>query len=234
MMGRITRLVAVVIAAAFLVACTSENTNQQNLAKLIGGTLKQGVDSQRAGRQPKVVVTPKMLSETTVAALQVNPEIAGGSDFLRRVASRSDSLPGQVEIWKSSDNALIFLRNGVVVGTRGVGADIISADAALTVRALKNRAPASGLREYIVSDGDVTTTRMRFRCTINAVGNEKITVVNQTFDAIHMRETCIGGAVGDLRIENDYWVQANTGLVRKSRQWVGPVSGYFELVLLKS
>lgn len=234
MMGRITRLVAVVIAAAFLVACTSENTNQQNLAKLIGGTLKQGVDSQRAGRQPKVVVTPKMLSETTVAALQVNPEIAGGSDFLRRVASRSDSLPGQVEIWKSSDNALVFLRNGVVVGTRGVGADIISADAALTVRALKNRASASGLREYIVSDGDVTTTRMRFRCTINAVGSEKITVVNQAFDAIHMRETCIGGAVGDLRIENDYWVQANTGLVRKSRQWVGPVSGYFELVLLKS
>ncbi len=234
MIGRTIRLMAVLIAVASLAACGSEASKQPNLAKLIGGTLKQGVESKRAGRQPKVVVSPKMLAETKVAALQVNPELAGGSDFLRRVAIRNDSLPGQVEIWKSSDNALVFLRNGVIVGTRGVGGDIISADAALTVRALQNRRSVSGLREYIVSDGDVTTTRMQFRCTIDAVGSERITVVNQVFGAIRMRETCIGGVTGDMRVNNEYWVQEGSGLVRKSRQWVGPASGYFEMILLKN
>ena len=234
MIRRIKRLVFVLLASASLAVCGSDTSTEPNLAKLIGGTLKQGVDAQRAGRQPKVVVTPKMLAETKVAALQVNPEVAGGSDFLRRVASRTDSLPGQVEMWKSSDNALVFLRNGVVVGTRGVGGDIISADAALTVRALQNRASASGLRQYIISDGDVTTTRMQFQCIVNAIGSERIVIVNHEFGATHIRETCIGGAAGDMRINNEYWVQENSGLVRKSRQWVGPASGYFEIILLKN
>ncbi len=234
-MMRVARRVGLaVVAAALLAGCGSESSTQQSLAGLIGGTLKQGVDARRAGRPAKVVVTPKMLAETKVAALQVNPEIAGGSDFLQRVATRDDSVPGRVEIWKSSDNALVFLRNGVVVGTRGVGGDIISADAALTVRALANRASASGVREYILSDGDVTTTRMQFRCTVTVAERGSVTVVNQRFNATRMQEACIGGPTGDLRIDNEYWVEDSTGLVRKSRQWVGLKSGYFELILLKS
>ncbi len=228
------RVMALGVIVALLAGCSSDRGGQTDLPKLIFGTLKQGVQTRQAGPQPKVVVTPKMLAETKIAALQINPEMTGGSDFLRRVASRRDSMPGRVEIWKSSDNAQVFLRNGVVIGTRGVGGDIIAADAALTISAIQARAARSGLREYTLSDGDVTTTKMQVYCDIEVVGNSIITIVDQVFNTTHLREECAPGSDAAAVMTNDYWVQESTGLVRKSRQWVGPRSGYFELILLKN
>ncbi|MEQ6249388.1 YjbF family lipoprotein [Sulfitobacter sp. HNIBRBA3233] len=225
---------ALAAVVAVLSGCSSENNEGTDIPQLLLGAAQQAAQQRSEGRAPPVVVTPKMLAETKIAALQVNPEMAGGSDFLRRAATRRDSYPGDVEIWKSSDNAQIFLRNGVVVATRGVGADIISSDASMTVRALQNRAANAGIRRYILSDGDVTATEVQFRCEVRLIGQENIAVVNQVFETTHLRETCVSDAAGGERITNDYWVQSGTGLVRKSRQWVGARSGYFEMILLKN
>lgn len=67
-----------------------------------------------------------------------------------------------------------------------------------------------------------------------ASGRKKITVLNQEFNTRNMRESCKGGPRGDAVIRNDYWVQKSTGLLRKSRQWIGPRVGYFELILVKN
>lgn len=235
MMQMFMRGIGALLVAGLLAGCSSSSKGQaDSFSKQIFGSLKQAVATRREGPRQKTVVTPEMLAQTTTAALQVNPEARGGSDFLRRVAARNDSSVGTVEIWNSSDNAQVFLRNGVVVGTRGVGGDIIAADASLTVRALKNRGDASGVRTYTISDGDVTITDYRFRCDLRYLGAEKISVVNLVFTVDHIREDCVGGPSGDIVIGNDYWVQQATGLVRKSRQWIGPATGYFELVLLKN
>jgi len=226
--------VSALLMGALLTGCGSSQDETGNVSTQVFSALKQAVAVRREGPRQKTVVTPAMLAQTTTAALQVNPEVRGGSDFLRRVAARNDSSPGTVEIWNSSDNAQIFLRNGVVVGTRGVGGDIIAADANVAVRALQNRSGASGVRSFIISDGDVTTTEYRLRCDLRNVGSESISVVNLVFSTEHIQENCVGGPTGDTVIQNDYWVQNATGLVRKSRQWMGPRTGYFELVLLKN
>lgn len=225
--------ISALLMGALLTGCGSSQDETENLSTQLFGTLKQVIATRREGPRQKTVVTPEMLAQTTTAALQVNPEVRGGSDFLRRVAARNDSSPGTVEIWNSSDNAQVFLRNGVVVGTRGVGGDIIAADANVTVRALQNRTGASGVRTYTISDGDVTTTEYRLRCDLRDMGSESISVVNLVFNTKHIQESCVGGPTGDTVIQNDYWVQNTNGLVRKSRQWMGPKTGYFELVLLK-
>jgi len=228
------RSVAVVLTAGLLAGCSSDDNQPESFSNQIFGSVKEIVATRREGPRQKTVVTPEMLAQTTTAALQVNPEARGGSDFLRRVAARTDSSIGAVEIWNSSDSAQIFLRNGVVVGTRGIGGDIIAADASVTVRSLQNRSGASGKRNYIVSDGDNTTTDYNFRCDLTNLGTENISIVNLLVATNHIQENCVGGPSGTAVVQNDYWVQNGTGLVRKSRQWMGPRTGYFELILLKN
>jgi len=234
MMWMLNRLVGVAALAGILAGCSSQRNVESGLSADLFGAAREVITARRTGPPQVTVVTSEMLAQTTTAALQVNPEAKGGSDFLRRIAARNDSLPGTVEVWKSSDNAQVFLRNGVVVGTRGIGGDIIAADANVTVSVLQNRTAQRGVRVYTVSDGDATSTIYTFQCSIEKLGAEKISIVNLAVVADHIVENCAGGPAAQERIRNEYWVQQSNGLVRKSRQWVGPRTGYFEFILLKN
>jgi hypothetical protein len=236
MSGMIARFVGTILTLGALAGCCSSSGTEETLsvpAALFDAT-KEVVAARREG--PAAVVTPtgEVLAGINEPVLQINPEKAGGSDFLRRAATRNDSGLGTVEVWNSSVKALVFLRNGVLIGTRGVGGDIIAADANVTIRALAARKNSSGLRNYTISDGDVTTTDYQFRCEIRNLGPAKINVAYQIFETVQMQEDCVGGPQGDAMITNTYWVQQSSGLIRKSRQWVGPRVGYFELIVLKN
>lgn len=228
-----TRSIGAALVVALMSACSSDTTGGPSLPVVLAGTAKDVVTSRDRGPLPKTVVSAADYAKITVPLVQVNPEVRGGSDFLQRVAVRSDSSLGRVEVWESSDGAQIFLRDGVVVGSRGIGGDIIAATASSTLNALKRQSNGSGLRNFVVSDGDVTTTEYKFRCDVENLGGEEISVSSQVFVSVHMQETCrIEG--GEPRvIRNDYWVDKPSGFVRKSRQWMGPRVGYFELLSLK-
>jgi len=198
------------------------------------GSIKAKRTSTNTGPPLVVEITPQQLANTKVAALQVNLEKRGGSDFLRRIAQRTDDHPGTVSVWRASDGADLILRGGVVVGSRGIGADIISSDATQTVRAIAGARAGQGERRYFISNGDYTDTQVSLSCDIDNLGRDDTIVVQQRFHTVHLRETCIGGADDAVRIVNDYWVQPGSGLVRRSRQWTGPLSGYFEIILLKT
>lgn len=229
------RSIGAALIAAALSACSSESDDTPSFSALVFGSAKDIATSRSAGPLEKIVISPEELAKVNVPLLQVNPEVRGGSDFLQRAAVRNDSAMGAVAIWESSDNAQIFLRDGVVVGTRGIGGDIIAAGARSTLQALKLRGKRSGgVRSFVISDGDVTTTEYRFRCTVSNLGSEGVSIANQVVTTDHMRESCVEDAGKNRSFQNDYWVQRSTGLVRKSRQWMGPRTGYFELILLKN
>lgn len=229
------RSIGAALVAVLLSACSSDTSGTPTVPSLIFGSIKDIATSRSSGPVEQIVISPEELAKVNVPLLQVNPEIRGGSDFLQRAATRNDSAFGTVAIWESSDKAQVFLRNGVVVGTRGVGGDIIAADAQSTVRALRQRAKnSSGLRNYTVSDGDTTTTKYTFRCEMVNLGAESISVSNRLVSADHLQERCVSSAAENQVLRNDYWVQHSTGLIRKSRQWMGPRVGYFELILLKN
>jgi hypothetical protein len=228
-----SRVIGVGLIAALLAGCSSDKNDSVNLTRVLGTTLVSAVKSSRAEAPQQVVVTPEMHAKIVIPLLQVNPVSAGGSDFLQRAISRSDSTPGVVEVWESSDNAQVFLRNGVVVGTRGIGRDIIAADANYTIQALRAGASRSGLRSFIVSDGDVTTSELQYHCRIKNMGPEKIIIVNKGFTVNYFLEICTATSAGISDLRNEYWVERTTGVVRKSNQWVGPEVGNFEMLLLR-
>lgn len=235
MTNMMLRLAAPIVLAVSLAGCSSDqDVSAIASSAQVLGSLKQAVAGRRAGPAPKIQLTSDQVANLNQPVLQVNPETFGGSDFLGRSVSRRDSGIGLVEVWKSSDSAQIFLRNGVVVGTRGVGGDMISADANFTIRALNGSAQTSGLKTFIISDGDVTTTEYHFNCTISDLGVDNINISNQSYRTNRVREDCIGGPDGTAALRNEYWVQSSSNLVRKSRQWIGPRVGYFEILLVKN
>lgn len=229
-----SRTIGAGLIAVLLAGCSSEQSGSVNLTKVLATSLVNVVKSRGSEAPQRVIVTPEMYAKIVIPLLQVNPLESGGSDFLQRKVTRRDSLPGMVEVWNSTDNAQIILRNGVVIGTRGIGRDIIAADANYTVKALQTGASGSGIRTFTVSDGDVTTSKLRYRCEIRNQGAEKITVVKRGFTVNHFEESCSTTITGAPELHNEFWVERGTGIVRKSKQWIGPVVGYFEMVLLKN
>lgn len=233
----LSRVAAVMLAAAVaLSGCTSKGEGEGSAALAAGTQVFAAIKAKRAskGKAPFFKPTAKQLDNTKIPALQINLLTRGGSELLKRVTQRNDREFGTVAVWRSSDGAQIFLRNGVVVGTRGIGGDIISADAGSTIRAISGARAGSGERRYFVSDGAYSDREVVLRCDIASLGTGTTQVVHRAYTTVHLRETCVGGAGNRTRIINDYWVQPSNGTVRRSKQWVGPLSGYFELILLNS
>ena len=236
MIGKRVLTVLALGCAALVGACGSGGEGRENLVLTTGAQLLGELRAQRGRpeKPPVVQVTAQQLANTKVPALQVNPERRGGSEFLRLLARRDDDGPGTVAVWRASDNTQVVLRNGVLVGTRGIGGDIISAEADGTIAAVTGAREGGGARRYFLSDGGYADKELVMSCDIRPLGSEVTQIANLRFDTVHLRERCIGGPDDAITIVNHYWVQPGSGIVRRSQQWAGPYSGQFEFLLLKN
>ena len=114
-----------------------------------------------------------------------------------------------VTIYASKSGSQVFLRNGILIGTRGFGRDLMSADAP-SAAVLRSGTPHK--RSYYDLDGTDTTIRHVFTCTVE----------RDAADASHVSEVCVAD-IGLIR--NEYWFDS-AGSVSKSRQWLSEGVGY--------
>lgn len=187
--------------------------------------------AQRNAPPPQpIVVTRKLLDETPGEVMQVIPQRTGLQDFMILQARRKDATPGLVEVWKSSDNALMIMRDGVIVGTRGLGGDIRSAQVEAVRSGFDGRG-GGGQRIITLDRLDGSAQAVPFSCDVTQLGREVIQIVDQRVSTYRLREDC---DYNGNRITNEYWVETGTGRMRKSRQWAGQVLGYVALERLKN
>ncbi|WP_370399539.1 YjbF family lipoprotein [Sulfitobacter sp. JB4-11] len=194
---------------------------------------KAAVSVYQSWNQPEpqpVVVTRALLDQTPGQVMQAIPDNTGLQDFLRLVARRTDDGPGTIEVWQSSDNAQIILRDGVLVGTRGLGGDMRSAQAGSTLAGFDGQG-GGGARLMTLARANGIAQTVEFACDMTQLGPETIQIVDQRVATYRMRETCVRG---DVSFTNEYWVETSGGRMRKSRQWAGPVFGYIALERLKN
>lgn len=125
------------------------------------------------------------------------------------VVTRGDTI-----LWQSGAQASITTRNGVIVATRGLGDDLMSADVSDLASAIRFGGRAEGYRENHYLDVDTQKQVRVFICDFS-------------YDAGDLIETCYADG---LEIQNTYSSRTSTGFVR-SRQWIGPVLGYANLRL---
>lgn len=132
-----------------------------------------------------------------------------------------------VETWSSIDKKTIAMRDGVIVGTRGLGEDLMAAATPLLGQI--RGGVGSYSRTHTLLDGEDKPVYHRYNCSANQAGSETITVVERSFAVMRVTETCKGPSGG---FSNDFWFQ-NDGKLRKSRQWISESVGYVAIEHLR-
>jgi hypothetical protein len=223
------------IGSLALAGCSGgDNQGQTGSPLLQAGTAVVGaVKARRAGRakaRTRVVVTRKLLDETSGEVMQVIPDKTGLQDFMFIAGKRNDSYPGTVEVWRSSDGAHLILRDGVLIATKGLGGDMRSADASPAIAGFDGSG-GGGERLITLDRLDGSAQAVPFACDMTHLGRETIQIVDQRVSTYRMREDC---SYRDTSFTNEYWVETTGGRMRKSRQWAGPVFGYVGFIRLKN
>ncbi|VDC33978.1 YjbF family lipoprotein [Pseudogemmobacter humi] len=139
---------------------------------------------------------------------------AGGRDGVRR--------------WQASDNVQIYTRDGLIIGTRGLGHDLMSSDpgaaAALIAAGRSGQLP----RIYRLLDGEDRLEIRSYICDILPANSEKIRIgENEWTMALRVNETCHSprGALSAT-----HWVK--DGRILQSIQTFDPALGPVDILFM--
>lgn len=175
--------------------------------------------TQRRAAAEAPATAPKSPAEAAAEALRVNPGplIQAGFESLGRTQVMAMAgQNGDMRTFMTPAEEALILRNGLVVGTRGMGNDLSVAEPGTEALI---RAGASGTAPRVMRyfSGDGLERPLQFSCTVGPGPNPGVVV-----------ESCKGhGAT----FRNNYLVQ--NGRIAVSRQWIGPGLGYVTIQVLR-
>jgi hypothetical protein len=201
--GRFPKLAALVLLVT-LAACGNDPTRSQGLASVqqtFAGLFKPA-QPQPSAAQIRAAVTPQVRAQLGGATLAIAEMPQTGQAALIYAIGRN----GDVITYTTLDNITFAYDRGVLVATRGLGFDLITADVGDVQRALRQGGRAVRVHRYL--DGEDALQIRSFICDFTATNP--------------VREICQGQ---DTQFENEYQFDAG-GRVIRSRQWVGPERQY--------
>ncbi len=178
-------------------------------------TLAKGKKGAAPAAQAAAPVGRAELAAYGKPILRVQSKALGQDGFLTIVDAKEN-----VVTWTAQGQANFSLRDGVLIQTRGLGSDLMSAQVP-SLAQLKSG--ASYERVYYFLGPDDIGTRRTYDCTTATIGRETIEVVGKTHATTHVTETCTRQ---NGKVTNDYWIEGNT--VRKSRQWASNAVTYLD------
>lgn len=224
-MSKFTKILACFVALAMLGGCGYQKAAPNPLVSAIGSMAKAGVAKAKprkaaAGKEDGgKAVSPKtrraQLQKAGQPIMRVSSQTLGQAGLMRVRDTKGPVLTWAVE------GATFSQRNGVVIQTRGLGADLMSAQAPSGDQLLG--AGSAYQRVYYFLGGDDQGTRRTYDCTTTVVGRETIEIMARSHVTTHVRETCSRSL---SKLTNDYWFEGS--MIRKSRQWVSAGVGYVE------
>lgn len=179
--------------------------------RTIGASMgKSAVDTRNA----REVLTPAILDEIRQPYLLV--------EIPSRQASASRTLfhqRGSIQDWRGADGISIILQDDVLVATRGLGADLLSADPVppAVLRASRSEAYTRVYRHLDTENRLVTES---YLCSTAPGGAAQVDLIARQVATRRIIETCRGANDAQLPVINQYWVGTSDGLMSKSRQWV--------------
>jgi hypothetical protein len=203
---------------ALLAACGNDAAEPSASPLGIAGQAARQILAEReAANQPKA---PARSQEQIVAeALRVNPaplimaglETAGTTQIMAMTGQN-----GAMRTYMTPNEQALILRNGMLVGTRGLGNDMSVTEAA-TEGLIRGARSGSGQRVIRYYAGDGLERPLTFDCTVGAGPNPGVMV-----------ENCEGLGIS---FQNSFMVQG--GQIPVSRQWAGPRLGYITIQTLR-
>lgn len=170
--------------------------------------------------------------EPAPAAPAIPPEVANaapGDVLLVKIIARNAVAPmtkaaqnGNAITWISPGKVTMAFEDGILVGTRGLGDDLMGVDP-IGVRAALNAGGGTATRRqsFLTSEDQIATRDLA--CTITKVGGETLQTIAGPQPTTKFEEDCKGPA---LEFKNSYWLSGGT--IIRSRQAVSAGIGFIQ------
>jgi len=127
---------------------------------------------------------------------------------------------GATTTWISPGKVTLSLENDILVGTRGLGNDLMGADVAGVRNAIR-AGSGSATRVHSYLDGEDKITSLTLECTYTRVGPEQVALTSGPRTLTRTDELCKSAA---LIFTNTYWMSGDR--VVKSKQAISPAEGF--------
>ncbi|PWJ16515.1 YjbF family lipoprotein [Jannaschia seohaensis] len=224
---RWSRPFAALLLAA-LAACSggTENAPPAN-DKLLFAALQSrfaGLAGEEPAADAREVLTPAMVAGSPTPLLLV---VVQETDIGLTMVPRAVKLG--TEQWRDISGGGLFRRNGILVGTRGFGFDLHTADVAPLAAALRAGGGEDVERVNRYIDGQNQIVAVQFLCSVRPVGQERLSYFGVNIDTTVYEEDCVSDGGGFV---NRYWLDAG-GTVRRSVELIAPESGSLDVIVLK-
>jgi len=134
---------------------------------------------------------------------------------------------GDHVVWQTADNiGLTVSDRGLLVQTRGLGADLHVADTRQTEALIAAGQGGTASRRHVYLDGIYSQQDLRMSCTITPAGAETLVLNRRQVATRRFDERCTAPGT---EVTNSYWRSAASGRVVQSIQWIGPEIGSIHL-----
>lgn len=207
MIASLTRM-ACMLAALSLAGCGND-VAQTGPLRAVGQVLAGAVPGRAAAPglqsadQVRAATPPAALAALAGKQIRIATLVAPGAAPLASPLVETGR-NGDVITYNTPDGVAVSLRQGVLIATRGLGRDLMSADTGALLAGLRGGG-AAPVRVHRYLDGENREVLRSFACRLSRAGRT-------------VTEACQGDGV---QFENSY-VLDGTGRIVASRQWVGP------------
>lgn len=213
------RLVSSALALTVVAACGSEKPAASPLVQAVSVIAKTtlGRKAAKDGGGAAPAAQPMTLADLEKLGAPVLYVTIAARGF-ETLLTPSD-VKGNVVTWATSDGTTISLRDGIVIQTRGLGPDLMSAQVPTVSQLLTPG--GTHQRQYFFLGADDQGTRRSYDCTVEIKGKETIDILGRNHAATHVIETC---ARPQGSMSNEFWIEGTT--IRQSHQLVSGGAGY--------
>lgn len=219
MIGTTSRAALAVALIAGLTACGNDDSGREANPLLIAAKSAAQTASRIRGEEKTKTAPPRAPEQMAAEALRVNPGpliLVGFESLDRNQVMAMTGQNGSMRTYMTPAEEALILRNGMVIGTRGLGNDLSTTEAGTEALIHAGRAgQAQRVMRYFSGDG--LERPLEFDCS-TAPGPKPGVVV----------ESCAGHGA---KFQNNYLPQG--GQIPVSRQWLGPKLGYVTIQVLR-
>jgi hypothetical protein len=220
---------AALVMALGLAGCGSDKTRLETgkQARAEVGRMVHGVFGRR--HAATAAPDPQQVAREGMAA-NAGPLMLATLDLTKSTsifALRGEN--GSMRTWTAPSEQALLTRNGMLVGSRGFGSDMMSADTAALSALIHSRSAGQAAIELRYLDGLGTERPLPLRCTTHPGAATSEAFAGLTFEGTTVGVTCAGQG---FAIESRFTV-AGSGEIVASRQWIGPQLGYITLHALR-
>ncbi|WP_319824470.1 YjbF family lipoprotein [Thalassovita sp.] len=128
---------------------------------------------------------------------------------------------GPYETFATANRQTVTFRQGMVTSTRGLGDDLMSSNPDQALALITARKPGASTRQMQYLDGANNRINVQFNCDLAIAG--------QSRQMVSMTETCTSESRDFV---NEYHVDSG-GHIVNSRQWISPMIGSYNIVVLR-